>query len=96
MRDRPAAPATTPSGVPVAAASNERCQRCGGSFHCGIADAGPCACTTVQVDAATLLALRVRYTGCLCLRCLGEVAAGGDTEPAPQRAANDGGPAPHR
>lgn len=53
--------------------STDRCPRCGGGFHCGMADAGPCACTTVSLDAATQAALRERYTGCLCLRCLLEL-----------------------
>ena len=35
----------------------------------------PCACTTLRIDAATLTELRTQYQGCLCLRCLREVAA---------------------
>lgn len=60
---------------PLAAppAATDRCPRCGGGFHCGMADAGPCACTTVILDAATLAALRERYSGCLCQRCLLEL-----------------------
>ena len=46
------------------------CPRCGAAFHCGVADAEPCACTTVRLDAATLGALREQYERCLCLRCL--------------------------
>ena len=55
--------------------ATDRCPRCGGGFHCGMADAGPCACTTVTLDATTQAALRERYTGCLCLclRCLLEL-----------------------
>jgi hypothetical protein len=34
----------------------------------------PCACTTVQLDAATLAALRARYQRCLCLACLRQLA----------------------
>lgn len=49
---------------------NDRCPRCGGGFHCGVNDAAPCPCTTVTLDAATQVALRTRYSGCLCLRCL--------------------------
>lgn len=55
--------------------NNSRCPRCGGAFHCGIADPGPCACTTLTLDVATLAALRQRFNGCLCLRCLTELAA---------------------
>jgi hypothetical protein len=46
------------------------CPRCGARFHCGVNDSVPCACTTVQLDAPTLAALRERYSGCLCLTCL--------------------------
>lgn len=53
----------------------DTCPRCGGAFRCGMADATrPCACTTVKLSADTLAALRQRYTGCLCLRCLAELA----------------------
>jgi hypothetical protein len=50
--------------------ADDRCPRCGGSFHCGANDAAPCACNTIKLDAATLAALRARYDGCLCLACL--------------------------
>ena len=46
------------------------CPRCGGAFHCGVADALPCACTGLQLDTSTLATLRNTYAGCLCLRCL--------------------------
>ena len=52
----------------------DTCPRCGGAFHCGANDAAPCACTTIRLDAATLAGLRERYTACLCLRCLAELA----------------------
>lgn len=54
---------------------NDRCPRCGGTFHCGIADTGPCACTTVTLPPMVLADLHSRYTGCLCVRCLSELAA---------------------
>jgi len=54
--------------------TTERCPRCGGGFHCGIDDAGPCACTGITLDAALQRQLRERYRGCLCLRCLQTVA----------------------
>jgi hypothetical protein len=53
---------------------DDRCPRCGGGFHCGVNGAGPCACTALQLDAARLADLRTRYSGCLCLACLREVA----------------------
>jgi len=59
----------------------DRCPRCGGGFHCGIEDAGPCGCTTVTLDAALQQRLRERYTGCLCLRCLAALAQGDNIEP---------------
>ena len=51
----------------------DACPRCAAAFHCGAADAAPCACTTVQLEAATLAALRSQYERCLCLRCLVEL-----------------------
>lgn len=59
---------------PVAAAQS--CPRCGGTFHCGMHDASPCACSRLTLQAGHLAALRSAYTGCLCLRCLQAVAAG--------------------
>ena len=53
----------------------DRCPRCGGGFHCGVADAAPCACTTIRLDAATLAEMRARYTTCLCMNCLASLAA---------------------
>ena len=55
------------------APADTRCPRCGGAFHCGANDPGPCACTTLHLDAATLAQLNREYHGCLCLRCLGEL-----------------------
>ena len=60
----------------------DACPRCGGAFHCGVNDAVPCACTTIHLDAAQLAALRERYAGCLCLRCLAAAARGEPAEPA--------------
>ena len=66
----------------------DRCPRCGGSFHCGMNDAGPCACTSVTLGAALQAQLRARFEGCLCVRCLAALAAGAPLE-APT-AAHDG------
>jgi hypothetical protein len=66
----------------------DRCPRCGGRFHCGVADATPCPCTTLTLAPATLAALQARYAGCLCLDCLQAVAAG-----APLGSALSAGPA---
>lgn len=59
----------------MSGAASDRCPRCGQAFHCGMNDAAPCACTALALDATTLAALRERYVGCLCLACLGELAA---------------------
>lgn len=55
--------------------TGDRCARCGAPFHCGMADATPCACTQVTLSPDVLAALRDRFTGCLCLACLRHVAA---------------------
>jgi hypothetical protein len=55
---------------------DDRCPRCGASFHCGMGDAAPCACAGVVLDAAAQAGLRERYVGCLCLDCLRTLAAG--------------------
>jgi len=57
-------------------AATDRCPRCGGTFHCGMRDSQPCACTGVLLDAALQGLLRARYRGCLCLRCLRSLADG--------------------
>ncbi|MBP6252211.1 MAG: cysteine-rich CWC family protein [Rubrivivax sp.] len=61
-------------------AHDTRCPRCGGAFHCGMHDAAPCPCAVPSLPAATLAALRARYSGCLCLACLTAVAAGSPLE----------------
>jgi len=65
---------------------DDRCPRCGGAFHCGAADPGPCACTTIDLDAALLTELRTRYTGCLCLACLRDLAREGRLSRGPDTA----------
>ncbi|WP_119354386.1 cysteine-rich CWC family protein [Azohydromonas sediminis] len=65
-------------------APSDTCPRCGAPFHCGVHDDTPCACTTLQLDDALLMQLRVRFSGCLCLRCLSALAGGEPLElPAP-------------
>jgi hypothetical protein len=56
------------------APASAACPRCGALFHCGSRDAVPCPCSTVTLDEATLRMLRERWTGCLCLRCLRDLA----------------------
>jgi len=69
-----AADAVASQGPAGAVPADARCPRCGRGFHCGVHDPQPCACTTLRLSAATLADLRARYTGCLCLPCLGELA----------------------
>ena len=54
---------------------SDTCPRCGGGFHCGVADAAPCACAALTLTAQTRAELRARYTGCLGLSCLVALAA---------------------
>jgi len=61
------------SAVPPA--DLDRCPRCGAAFHCGMNDPGPCACTTLTLSPALQARLAAAYRGCLCLRCLAELAA---------------------
>ncbi len=55
--------------------ADARCPRCGGAFHCGVHDAAPCACGTLKLTPELRAALAARYSGCLCLACLRELAA---------------------
>jgi len=66
--------------VPETTPLDARCPRCGGEFHCGANDAGPCACTTITLTTALRAELSARYQGCLCLSCLRTLAG---TAPAP-------------
>ena len=50
------------------------CPRCHGPFVCGVAGPEPCACTTMTLSAELQAALRQRFTGCLCIRCLLDLA----------------------
>jgi hypothetical protein len=59
----------------------DACPRCGAGFHCGVNDAAPCACSTIELDAPTLADLRGRYSVCLCMSCLAELAAHGKGRP---------------
>lgn len=61
------------------AAARDRCPRCGAGFRCGRDDAGPCPCAGVRLDAALQVALRARYSGCLCLGCLRLLATAGES-----------------
>ena len=84
--DLSAAPAGAGAGLPdgasditgaaaAAPAAANRCPHCGAEFHCGVNDAGPCACSTVPLSAAQRAGLRQRYGSCLCLACLASLPA---------------------
>ncbi len=81
---------TRPSADAAGAPAGEtRCPRCGGGFHCGVAGSLPCACSRYPIGAETLAMLRQRFTGCLCTRCLAELAA---AAPAPRPEGANGRP----
>ena len=75
-------PRAKPIAAPDFATLADRCPRCGGGFHCGRADASPCACTGLTLSAELHSALRQRYSGCLCLPCLAALAAGAPLAPS--------------
>jgi Cysteine-rich CWC len=75
---------------------NARCPRCGGNFHCGVKDPEPCACTSIALDALTLERLRGEYDACLCVGCLGDIAAGGTLPPSPLQQRERAVPAQNR
>ena len=64
----------------MSSAAADRCPRCGGGFHCGIGDAGPCPCTRFHLGADLQRRLRERYTGCLCPSCLEALSRGDAVE----------------
>lgn len=74
--------------------ANGRCPRCGGPFHCGVNDTGPCACTTLSLPPALLARLAQDYAGCLCLGCLHSLAAAAEVAAAAAAATAGNPPAP--
>ncbi|NML15217.1 cysteine-rich CWC family protein [Azohydromonas caseinilytica] len=59
---------------------DDRCPRCGGGFHCGVNDAGPCPCTTVTLSTELQGRLREKWSSCLCVSCLVALAGGAALE----------------
>lgn len=58
----------------AAGLDNSACPRCGGGFHCGVAD-GHCACFGLRLTDALKAQLSRDYPGqCLCLSCLSELS----------------------
>lgn len=63
--------------------SPDLCPRCGGPFHCGARDPGPCACAGLALTPELLGALRTRWSRCLCLSCLQALSTGATLDPDP-------------
>lgn len=65
--------------------ATSRCPRCGGGFRCEAAagQPGPCDCFAVRVPEAARRLLRERYTACVCVHCLRELAAHAEPDSAP-------------
>ncbi|MFY7865871.1 cysteine-rich CWC family protein [Roseateles sp.] len=53
---------------------DDRCPRCGGSFHCGAADAH-CDCFDLHLSPALRQQLAAEYSSCLCIACLKALSA---------------------
>lgn len=68
------------SDAGVTPALEDRCPRCGGGFHCGVNDAGPCPCSTLKLSEALQERLRQKWAGCLCVSCLAALAGGAELE----------------
>lgn len=49
--------------------AHKTCESCGAGFSCA-APAGPCWCESLELSAAVLADLRVKFRDCLCPRCL--------------------------
>lgn len=57
---------------------NARCPRCDGPFLCGAlngANGEPCACQALSLPPGLAATLRQRYSTCLCIACLTQLAA---------------------
>ncbi|WP_084332158.1 cysteine-rich CWC family protein [Runella limosa] len=50
------------------------CPRCGQAFRCQLTTQGSCVCSEITLSEQTLSDLRTHYEGCLCLKCLQEIA----------------------
>jgi len=50
---------------------NDQCQKCGGRFHCGLNDSGPCWCAS---DFPRIISGEAGGS-CLCQRCLASLVS---------------------
>ncbi|MCG6896684.1 MAG: cysteine-rich CWC family protein [Thiocapsa sp.] len=55
------------------------CPRCGATFECKANRPSQCACAAILIPERVLDELQLRYSDCLCVRCLVEIVGG----PAP-------------
>ena len=60
----------------------DRCPRCGGSFHCAAA-AGFCDCFELQLSVTLRQTLAEQYSSCLCLSCLKQLQVEANTSAPP-------------
>lgn len=67
---------------------NETCQRCGGPFHCGVADPLGCACFDLKLSPTLMGQLRQNFQRCLCIACLKALQNGAELRLAPGPAAS--------
>lgn len=49
------------------------CPRCGITFQCRMDDIEQCQCYGIQLKPETQLAIREKYSDCLCSSCLMEI-----------------------
>ncbi|KQU74987.1 MULTISPECIES: cysteine-rich CWC family protein [unclassified Rhizobacter] len=64
----------TPSTSSADADLNSACPRCRQPFRCGVSDATPCTCSTLQLSDELRARLAARYDSCLCIACLVELS----------------------
>lgn len=76
----------------MSATANDLCPRCGQTFQCGVQGDTPCPCTTVNLSAALQQRLRAQFQGCLCLRCLVDLAEGAPLLHCPDKPQRQGAP----
>ncbi|AYQ33766.1 cysteine-rich CWC family protein [Runella sp. SP2] len=66
------------------------CPRCGQEFRCQLTTQGSCVCSEITLSEQTLSDLRTQYEGCLCIKCLQEMArASGYSYPMPRSNINN-------
>jgi hypothetical protein len=69
----------------------KRCPRCGSTFECKLNNPVHCGCAEIEIDDVRLLAIAERYSDCLCVDCLREIAAGDSPAERPARSCSGDG-----